>query len=55
VCNREWGLVVCIPAARGRAGGVTETNYEKIVHQGCLWGRPWTVLGRLFIDTRKKV
>ena len=40
VCNGTWGLVVRIPAARGRAGGVNETYYDRYVHQGCLWGRP---------------
>ena len=40
VCNGTWGLVVRIPAARGRAGGVNETYYDRYVHQGCLGGRP---------------
>ena len=33
------------PAVRGRAGGITEMYYEKIVHQGCLWGRVRSALG----------
>ena len=47
VCNGSWELVVSIPAVRGRAGGITEMYDEKIVHQGCLWGRVRSALGRV--------
>ena len=36
--NGPWELVARIPAVRCRAGGVTETYYERIVHQVHLCG-----------------
>ena len=54
MCNGPWELVVGTPAVRGRARGVTKTYYQKIVHQGYLWGRLWSALGPVSYSIKRK-
>ena len=54
MCNCTWGLVVRTPAARGRAGDVSETYYDRYVHQGCRWGADRDVLWVRFLYEEKE-
>ena len=57
MCNPSRGVVARTPAARDLVGGVSETYYERNVHDGYPGGRPWTGLGRLArvtLNERKK-
>ena len=56
VRNALRGPAMHPPAVRGREGGITEMYDEKIVHQGCLWGRVRSALGRVsYMKANKSV